>query len=250
LLLLCAPCARAESGSIAFPFGARFRHAEPDATNSVEAMFAATLNLAQDGKSFATHALGALGSDGSRATGTFAYSMAYGVVLGESGEVTQGLSLRGGVDVLVDSVGGLKASYLSLPLLEAGYTYGNAYVQFDLGAQAAPVLAGRLRLDDSVRRMGLGAKAGPYVNLLLPQIGISLRLSADHLIASTTSGGASDWAQGLLCFNVAWLDACADGFAARFAETENTPKKTMGYAGISLGVNLVKSSKLVYTGPR
>ncbi|HET9932021.1 MAG TPA: hypothetical protein VFQ35_15065, partial [Polyangiaceae bacterium] len=147
-------------------------------------------------------------------------------------------------------LGGLKASHLSLPLLESGYAYGSEAVQFEVGAHGAPVLAGRLRLNDSVRRMGLGAKGGPFLNLMLLKLGVSFRASADHLIASTTSGGASDWVQGLLCLDLGWFATCADGFAARFAETSDSAKQTMGYGGLSFGFNLVKFGEQFTRGMR
>lgn len=191
------------------------------------------------GASAALFVLGAIGSDGKAVTGTFASSLMMGPILGAAANQHRGLTLRTGFDVFVDSLGALKASYLSVPEIQFGYAYASDRVQLDFGLDTAPILAGRFRLDESVRRMGLGAKGGAYANLMLGPPGLTLHFSADHLLASTTSGGSANWVQGLACVSFGWIDVCGDGFAARFAD--KGPNVAMGYAGLSVGVNWLRA---------
>lgn len=197
------------------------------------------MNVTAKGASGALFFLGALGSDGTAVTCTFAGSLMAGAILGAAANQHRGLTLRTGFDVLVDSLGALKASYLSVPEIQFGYAYGSDRVQLDFGLDTAPILAGRFRLDESVRRMGLGAKGGAYANLMLGPPGLTLHFSGDHLLASTTSGGSANWVQGLACVSFGWIDLCGDGFAARFAD--KGPNVAMGYAGLTVGVNWLRA---------
>ena len=250
LLLATAPTpalAADDDASIPFPFGLRVRHTTPNAATAYEAGTAVSVESAAEGKTLAVEMLAAIGSDGSRTTGTFAYAFDYGWLVGAEA-ATSGLALRVGVDVLYDSVGKLQASHLSLPVAQVGYALALESVQFDVGAQAAPVVAGRLRSPDAERTLGLGASAGGYVGALLPYF--SLRASANHLLASTSEGGGADWARGLVCVSAVWVDLCADGFATRFAPLPSAKWVHASYVGATLGVNLVRAgSHLAYTPP-
>ena len=246
-LLATTPALADDDMSVPFPFGLRVRHTTPNAATAYEASAAVGVESAAEGKTLAADMLAAIGSDGSRTTGTFAYAFDYGWVLG-SDEPSSGLALRIGVDLLYDSVGRLRASHLSLPVSQVGYVLGRDTFQLDVGAQAAPILAGRLRSLDAGRALGLGASAGGYLGVLLPYF--SLRASANHLLASTSEGGGADWARGLVCVSAVWVDLCADGFATRFAEAPSAKWVHANYVGATLGVNLVRaSSHLAYTPP-
>src|SRR5688572_13017023 len=112
LLLATAPVpalAADDNGeaSIPFPFGLRVRHTTPNAATAYEVGTAVSIESAAEGKTLAAEMLAAIGSDGARTTGTFAYAFDYGWLVG-SDEPTSGLALRLGVDVLVDSVGQLR----------------------------------------------------------------------------------------------------------------------------------------------
>lgn len=232
---------------IPFPFGLRVRHSTPNATTAYEAGTAVSLANAAEGQTVAADMVAAIGSDGERTTGSFAYAFDYGWLIG-SDEATSGLAVRLGVDVLYDSVGQLRASHLSLPVAQAGYALGLEAIQLDLGVQAAPILAGMLKALDRERSLGLGVSAGAYVGALFPYF--SLRASADHMLASTSEGGGADWARGLVCVSAVWIDLCADGFATRFSDAPSTNWVRAGYAGATLGVNLVRAgSHLTYTPP-
>ncbi|MFZ5895791.1 MAG: hypothetical protein ACOY0T_32340 [Myxococcota bacterium] len=237
LLALAPPARGEEKVDVAFPLGLRARHVESSAASSFELGVAATVTGAGNGYSGVVDCIASIGSDGSRLTGTFAYTLTYGVLLGED---SQGLALRFGADILVDSLGSLRASHLSLPLVQTGYAYSDSTFLIDVGIQSAPILAGRMRQDDAARYMGLGAKAGPYLAVMLPNIGLSARFTGDHLVASTSEGGASDWARGLVCVSFGWVDACADGLVSRFAPTDDAKAITMGYAGGTVGVDFTR----------
>ena len=246
--------------SVPFPFGLRVRYATPNAATAYEAGTAISFASAEKGQTLAAEMLAAIGSDGSRTTGTFAYALDFGWLLAPNDcpenpwakcvpDVGSGLALRIGVDVLLDSVGQLRASHLSLPVAQAGYALGLEEFQLDVGAQAAPILAGRLSSSDAERKLGLGASAGGYVGALLVPY-FSLRASANHLLASTSEGGGADWARGLVCVSAIWVDLCADGFATRFAETPSAKWIRASYVGATLGVNLIQAGNhLVYTPP-
>ena len=247
LLFATAPALADDAASIPFPFGLRVRHTTPNAATAYEVGTAVSLESAAEGKTLAAEMVAAIGSDGARTTGTFAYAFDYGWLLA-SDEATSGLAFRLGVDVLYDSVGELRASHLSLPVVLAGYALGLEAIQLDVGVQAAPILAGRLKSLDADRKLGLGASAGGYVGALLPYF--SLRASANHLLASTSEGGGADWARGLVCVSAVWVDLCADGFATRFAETPAAKWVRASYVGATLGVNLARAgSALTYTPP-
>ena len=74
---------------------------------------------------------------------------------------------------------------------------------------------------------------------MLANVGLSAHLAADHLLASTTAGGSSDFARGLVCFSFGMIDACADGFWTRFAARSDTAARSAGYGGLSVGLNLI-----------
>jgi len=262
LCLLATGSALAEDNvSAPFPFGLRVRHATPNPETAYEAGTAFSMESASHSQTLAAEMLAAIGSDGSRTTGTFAYALDFGWLLAPndcpsenpwakcSRDTDSGLALRVGVDVLLDSVGQLRASHLSLPVLQAGYALGLGEFQLDVGAQTAPILAGKLSSSDAERKLGLGASAGGYVGALLVPY-FSLRASANHLLASTSEGGGADWARGLVCVSAIWVDLCADGFATRFAETPSAKWIQARYVGATLGVNLIQAgNRLVYTPP-
>jgi len=239
-LALPASAAAEEEDRIPFILGLGVRRSSGDA-QGYELFSAGTLAVLTRDNSLAVTYVGAIGSDGSGPSGTLAYSLSYGPVLGPGAPVTSGLALRSGVDVLIDSLGTLRTSYLALPLLQAGYVYGKGAVELDVGLGTAPVLLGRLRFGEDVRRFGFGAKAGPYLRVLLLRAGLSASLSADHLLASSAGGGRADWARGLLCASFWYLDVCAAGSLSSFEPPARPGASvTAGYAGGALGFNVAR----------
>jgi hypothetical protein len=222
-----------------FPIGLRVRHALPKDANAYEVGSAAFVLGTADGKSASVDMVAAIGSSAGRTSGTFAYSFTYGVLLGRQAPA-DGMTLRVGADILVDSMAHLRATELSLPVAQVGYFHGRPAIDLDAGVEASPVLAGRMRQDDAARYMGVGAKAGAYAGAMLA-FGMTARVSANHLLVSQAPGGGSDWAQALLCYGIGWIDLCADGFAARFTPPSARPV-LMGYAGGTLGLGMGKLS--------
>lgn len=216
--------------------GARVRAALPlgDAASAGEA-FATNLGAGHSPNVLMRTTL-ALGGGTRGLSGTFGASASLGRVLTGGSAATEGLVLRGGVDLFVDALGPSRVTLFSFPQLELGYARYRDSGVVDVALTAGPVWLSRLRHAEALQRFPVAAQIGS--RLLLHYKDLGVRGDTGVLPLSTAPGRAAVWSRAMLCYSPSWLAACAEGFGARIGSREGAAR-SFGYLGLSAGFNWV-----------